>query len=233
MVWCGVEIDPQIHRILTGSGGTGGEANTDLSYSQRVGAAFVSFIQLYDFLHTDHHVPASQLDPAARSERGDKAVEKALEMQRAMLALIGSHRRRTYAHDLVYGIHQLYMLFAKPWNAATEGNEHAHQDMKKFFHDLACHNPKAPKSSCYQVLRLTLVKRQLLQTKAHLLPASNYAAMRANRVLQEDALKQAGKRRGKLSGPKGLKDSRGINTPETDSKMQICAKRIHAEVVCV
>ena len=51
-------------------------------------------------------------------------------MQRAVLALIGSHRRRTYAHDLVYGSYQQYMLFGKPWSCATEGSEHAHQDMK-------------------------------------------------------------------------------------------------------
>ena len=56
-----------------------------------------------------------------------------------MLALIGTHRRRTYAHDLVYGLHQLYTLFGKPWNAATEGNEHAHQDMKRYFRDMATH----------------------------------------------------------------------------------------------
>eukprot|EP00966_Prymnesium_polylepis_P032464 754830-Prymnesium_polylepis.1 len=53
--------------------------------------------------------------------------------------------------------------------------------MKKFFHTMACHNPSAPKSDCYQVLRMTVIKTQLLSTKSHLLPASNYAAMRANR----------------------------------------------------
>lgn len=164
-----------------------------------------------------------------RSKRGDTAVELAINMQRAMLALIGTHRRRTYAHDLVYGIHQLYMLFGKPWNAATEGNEHAHQDMKKYFHDLACHNPKHPKSSCYQVLRLTLVKRQLLQTKSNLLPNSNYAAMRANRVLQEDAARKPGKKRGKDSGPKGLKDE--TKQSNLSIKMQKCKEHIQKEVV--
>ena len=54
-----------------------------------------------------------------REALGDEAFGHALTMQRAILALIGSHRRRTYAHDLVYGIHQLYRLFGKPWHAAT------------------------------------------------------------------------------------------------------------------
>mgnify|MGYP007078115714 CR=1 FL=1 len=208
-----------------------GPAATDLSYAQRVGAAFIAFIHFVDFLRSDHNVPASELDSTTRSKRGDEAVVLAISMQRAMLALMGTHRRRTYAHDLVYGIHQLYMLFGKLWNAATEGNEHAHQDMKKFFHDLTCHNPKAPKSSCFQVLRLTLVKRQLLQTKSDLLPQSNYAAMRANRVLQEDAEKRSGKKRGKLSGPKGLKDN--SNTPGTDSKIKKCSQRITEQIMNV
>lgn len=179
------------------------------------------------YLHEGHSVKACTLDQKARSERGDHAVELAITMQRAMLALIGTHRRRTYAHDLVYGIHQLYMLFGKPWNAATEGNEHAHQDMKAFFHTLATHNPKSPHSDCYSVLRLTIVKRQLLQTKSHLLPNSNYAAVRANRVQQQDAVKTDGKKRGHESGPKGEK------MYKEDSAMGVCAKRLQREVVCM
>ena len=104
--------------------------------AQRVGMAFVAVIQFYTFLHGDHGIGADTLDAQARSKKGDEAVALAITMQRAMLALIGTHRRRTYAHDLVYGTWQLYMLFGKPWNAATEGNEHAHQDMKAFFHDM-------------------------------------------------------------------------------------------------
>ena len=168
------------------------KATIDLSYSQRVGIAFVTFIQFYMYLHADHDVPASKLDATARSERGDTAVELAVAMQRGMLALIGSHRRRTYAHDFVYGTHQLYMLFGKPWNAATEGNEHAHQDMKAFFHKLACHSSKGH-SDCYAVLRLLVVKRQSLIDHWDLLPNSNYAAMRANRTLPPTATGQGSK----------------------------------------
>ena len=59
------------------------------------------------------------------SEDGQMSAEEDIAMQRAMLALVGSHRRRTYAHDLVYGTYQQYILFGKPWNCATEGSEHA------------------------------------------------------------------------------------------------------------
>ena len=199
-------------------------AAPDLTYSQRFGAAFVAFIQFYEFITKDHGKPASELDETARSALGDEAVGHALTMQRAMLALIGTHRRRTYAHDLVYGTHQLYMLFGKPWHAATEGNEHAHQDMKAFFHDMACHSGKGH-GDCYAVLRLTIVKRHLLQERAQLLPNSKYAAMRANKVLAEDAEVKEGKKRVAQSGPVGLK------MYAEDTRMGECSKRIQMEVV--
>ena len=194
----------------------------DLTYTQRVGAAFVAFIQFYEYITKDHGVKSNTLNAEARTARADEAVQHALTMQRAILALIGTHRRRTYAHDLVYGLHQLYALFGKPWHAATEGNEHAHQDMKNFFHQLACHNGRGPHSDCYAVLRLTTVKRQMLNDHHGLLPTTKYAAMRACRVLQEDAVVVEGKRKGCESGPKGLK----VYTE--DARMRDCAERIAA-----
>lgn len=170
-----------------------------------MGAAFVAFIQFYAYLKQDHGVFADQLTPEKRAERAETAIEFALTMQRAMLALLGTSRRRTYAHDLVYGTYKQYMLFGKPWNCATEGNEHAHQDMKKFFKNMANHNPKAKEGSCFQVLRMMVVKNQMMRTMSHLLPASKYAAMRANHVLAEQAERIEGKRRGAQSGPKGVK----------------------------
>ena len=41
-----------------------------LTYSQRVGAAFVAFIQFYAYLKQDHGVFASELSPEKRAERG-------------------------------------------------------------------------------------------------------------------------------------------------------------------
>ena len=199
-----------------------------LSYAQRVGAAFVTFIEFYAYIKSDHGVPANLLTTKLRKERAAKAIEYALNMQRAMLALIGTGRRRTYAHDLVYGTYQQYMLFGKPWNCATEGNEHAHQDMKKFFKNMANHNPNSTHGNCFQVLRLMVIKNHMLQTKYHLLPNSNYAAMRANHVLQEHSIRVQGKRRGADSGPKGLKR---YGNKEQD-KLAESARRVQAEVVC-
>ena len=48
-------------------------------------------------------------------------MERAIAFERAAIALVGEHRRRAYAHDLVYGMHKLYNLYGKPWNGSTEG----------------------------------------------------------------------------------------------------------------
>ena len=122
----------------------------------------MSFIHLYSYMHEGHAVAASSMDEAARSERADTAVELAVELQRAILALCGTHRRRAYAHDLVYGMHALYKLFAKPWNAATEGNEHAHQDMKNFFRHMVCHRGH----DALDVLKLLIVKSYVFESVA-------------------------------------------------------------------
>ena len=74
-----------------------------LTYAQRVGAAFVTFIEFYAYIKSEHDVRADQLNTTVRKERAAVAIKYALNMQRAMLALIGTGRRRTYAHDLVYG----------------------------------------------------------------------------------------------------------------------------------
>ena len=199
-----------------------------LTYAQRVGAAFVTFIEFYAYIKSDHDVRADQLNTTMRKERANVAIKYALNMQRAMLALIGTGRRRTYAHDLVYGTYQQYMLFGKPWNCATEGNEHAHQDMKKFFKNMANHNPNSTHGNCFQVLRLMVIKNHMLQTKYHLLPNSNYAAMRANHVLQEHSIRVQGKRRGADLGPKGTKC---YGNREQD-KLAESARHVQEEVVC-
>ena len=200
---------------------------TGLTYTQRVGAALVAFIEFYDYIHGDHNIKASELDVNMRASRADTAVALSIEHQRAMIALIGTHRRRTYAHDLVYGLHVLYRLFGRPWNAATEGNEHAHQDMKRFFLHLACHSSKHS-GDCLQVLRLLTVKQQTLRLHAaRVLPTSNYAAMRANAVLGRESGEEGMCEKGGVkAGPKGLK-----MYAERDAKM-LATRDMVRETMC-
>ena len=61
------------------------QAAPKLTYAQRVGVAFVAFIQFYCYLHEDHGKPASELDKDMRSERGDQAARlaRALDVRHA------------------------------------------------------------------------------------------------------------------------------------------------------
>ena len=181
--------------------------------AERVGLAFAAFIDFYDYLHSDHNRKASEITQEERATKATRATQLALDMQRATLALVGTHRRRTYAHDLVYGMHQLYSMFGRPWNAATEGSEHAHQDMKNFFLHLTCHSTKHKHGDMHQVLELLTVKQELLRNLSHLLPCSEYAAMRAGAVLATAATTK--------SGPKGLK-----MYVEGDAKMQAVSQQL-------
>ena len=147
---------------------------------------FLGFINLFEYLHDGHDVKASSLDKSARAAKADHACALAIEMERAILSLIGTHRRRTYSHDLVYAMHQLYSLFGKPWNAATEGSEHAHQSIKKFFAHMCCHS--SSESDSLQILRHTLINSHMLHKHAQrFLPASEYVAMRANQHFRSAA----------------------------------------------
>ena len=105
----------------------------DLVLELRKTKAFKKILtkDFYEYLTANHGVEASTVDATEREARAEKAAKLSITMQHAMLALCGTHRRRTYAHDLYYGLYQLYMLFARPWNAATEGSEHAHQRTKQ------------------------------------------------------------------------------------------------------
>ena len=166
-----------------------------LTYAQRAGIAWAAFLEFYDYLHDGHDIPAKYLTPAMREKRAEQAVVLAKQLQRATLALIGTHRRRTYAHDLVYGLHQLYRLFGKPWNASMEGNEHAHQDMKNFFKHMVAHAGKHSTADCLQVLKLTHVKTYLMQQTAHkYFSASKYNAMRLNTIMKGKHQKRIGEK---------------------------------------
>ena len=78
---------------------------------------------------------------------------------------------------------------------------------------------QARQEEAHQVLRLMVVKQQLLEKYSHLLPHSQYAAMRANRVLAQQAKAKEGKAR---TGPKGVKvykdDTRMHDTAQAMAK---------------
>ena len=84
---------------------------------ERVGAAFLAIMAFHDCIRSNHKRSAKEIDMPERLSLARKATRAALRMEKAMLALIGTHRRRTYARDIVYGTHMLYVLYARPWKA--------------------------------------------------------------------------------------------------------------------
>lgn len=198
------------------------EAVRSLTYGQRVGAALVAYFRLYEWMHDDHNTlidsPTVPGELERRDSRADTAVRLALDLQRGMIALIGTHRRRTYAHDLVYGMRNLYRLLGRPWNGSTEGNEHAHQDMKQFYLHLSCHSSKRG-GDIFQVLRLLTVKQMSLRLHAaRVLPCSAYAAMRANTILAKEAAKEKD-----VKGLKMYKEDKKMAEGREAVQMQLCA----------
>ena len=61
-------------------------------------------------------------------------------MVQAVVDVCGTEARWTYLHDIVYGLQKLYLILGKPYLGATEGNEHAHQEMKKDFAMMCSHS---------------------------------------------------------------------------------------------
>jgi len=187
----------------------------ETTYCQRVAQAFSKFIEFYEYLHRNHDEKASlyprstEAGRAERARRADEAVKRVIAFERAAIALIGEHRRRAYAHDLVYGMHKLYELFGKPWNGACEGSEHAHQEVKRFFAKLTCHSSAHAEKyggGCHNVLKLGIIRHQLCRERAvEDLPASEYSAQRANTTFAVAAKKKVGRRNGKNQYRKEVK----------------------------
>ena len=99
--------------------------------------------------------------------------------------------------------------------------------MKKFFKHMANHNPNSKEGDCFQLLKMMIVKTEMMSTMSHLLPASKYAAARANQVLAEQAEHIEGKRRGAQSGPKGMK----LYGNKEQERLANSAARVQREVV--
>ena len=94
-----------------------------------------------------------------------------------MLSVIGTKRRRTYGHYMVYGLPKLYEVLGKPYLGACEHNEHAHQEMKVMFRHMSSKSSKK-RSACLQVLDMMVSKRILVDANAARLPRTKYTAMR-------------------------------------------------------
>ena len=137
---------------------------------------FVTQIEWFQYGH-QHQLSSSGIDAAYRRQRALEASRLGLEVERAMLACIGTKRRRTYGHDIVYGLAGLYMLLGKPYLGACEHNEAAHKEMKYYFRHMSSKNSKR-RCACLQVLDLMTAKRLLVERNKDALPRTKYTQMR-------------------------------------------------------
>ena len=160
-------------------------------YEERVAWMFVVMQQ--HFIYTrQHELASSGIDQDYRKARAMEAHRLGLEVERAMLCVIGTKRRRTYGHDIVYGLPGLYMLLGKPYLGACEGNEHAHQEMKYMFRHMSSKNSKT-RSACLQTLDLMVVKRLLIEKNAAFLPRTKYTGMRTGLSMEAGHKRKAPK----------------------------------------
>lgn len=118
-----------------------GDESAPITYKDRVCTMFYMLMEMWTFTHQHQH-DTSKITPDMRKQRAVEAGKIGRATELAMLECIGTKRRRTYGHDTIYGIPHLFLLLGKPYLGATEGNEHAHQDMKKYFSRMASKSSK-------------------------------------------------------------------------------------------
>ena len=142
------------------------------TYLQRVCMMFYALCTHWELTHADHG-DASDMSMEKRKELGLEAAELGKEVERAMLACMGVDKQRTYAHDIMYGLPKLYRLLGKPYLGATEGNEHAHQEMKTYFRQMCSHSDKN-KCDCLQFMNLHTLNRIAVRDLIQHAPQNKY-----------------------------------------------------------
>ena len=110
------------------------------SYEHRCITMFLALSGHYAFTHDVNARDAKEISAGERGVLAGKAYEKGCDVVQAVTDVVGTELRQTYLHDIVYGLQKLFLLLGKPYLGATEGNEHAHQEMKRDYQLMCCHS---------------------------------------------------------------------------------------------
>ena len=129
-----------------------------ITYKAKVVVMFLAMSAHWKFTHSVNTRDASGIDKAERVELAKKAYSFGCDVVQAVVAVCGDEARQTYLHDMVYGLQKLFIILGKPYLGATEGNEHAHQEMKKDFHTMCCHS-NCRAGSMLQLMELSHLRR--------------------------------------------------------------------------
>lgn len=142
-----------------------------LTYKAKALGMFLALSAHWMFTHSVNDRDAKDIWRAEREELAGRAYNIGCEVVRAVVAVCGDEARQTYLHDMAYGMQKLFLILGKPYLGATEGNEHAHQEMKKDFKTMCCHsNTRA--GSMLQLMELSHLRRQVFRSGAQFAPRS-------------------------------------------------------------
>jgi len=139
------------------------------TYREKVVVMFLSLSAHWLFTHSVNERKSSEILPAERTELAREAYTLGVDVVQAVVAVCGDEARQTYLHDIVYGLQKLFLILGKPYLGATEGNEHAHQEMKKDFHAMCSHSNKAA-GSMLQLMNLHYLRRNVYSRHATFAP---------------------------------------------------------------
>ena len=168
------------------------------TYYERVCLCFLTLGELWSFVH-QNELNSSDISMELRKQRAEEAARLAVEAERAYLLTFGTVDRRTYVHDAVYGLADIYMVLGKPYLASCKGNEHAHQRMKAAFHNLVSKSAKR-RGASLQVLDILTGFQLRVHTYDKKLPGTKWTSSSTGLTYNR--------------GPT-LKGNRGNSTPQS------------------
>ena len=122
---------------------------------------FLGMSAHYRFTHEINKRKSSSILPSERQALAKEAYELGCDVVQAVCDVCGTELRQTYLHDIVYGLQKLFILLGKPYLGATEGNEHAHQEMKQDYHHLCNRGGKRKVSDMLQLMNLSHLRREV------------------------------------------------------------------------
>jgi hypothetical protein len=123
---------------------------------------FLALSEHYRMTHEMNKRKASTIGAVERERLARRAYDVGCDVVQAVVDVCGTEARWTYLHDIVYGMQKLYLILGKPYLGATEGNEHAHQDMKKDFHMMCSHSNKSS-GDMLQSMNLAFLRNAIVE----------------------------------------------------------------------
>ena len=153
---------------------TAGTPAYQASYKEKVVTMFLSLSTHWLFTHSVNDRDARCILQPEREKLARKAYELGCDCVQAVCAVCGDEARQTYLHDIAYGLQKLFLILGKPYLGATEGNEAAHQEMKKDY-QLMCSHSNRRAGSMLQLMRLHHLRKMAFSKHAQFAPPTKYS----------------------------------------------------------